>query len=104
MTKDSFAPYIGTGFKVLQPNSQPIWLRLISAEQFPVQPQHAHEINTSSAKKTVTYMLRFLGSSEKVLPQGTYTLEHDNLGTFKLLIVPSGDGQQLYAAIVNHLQ
>src|SRR5436305_13435195 len=103
MTKDSFAPYVGTGFKVSQGSSQPVWIRLISAEQFPANPTHQHEINVTSAKKTSTYRLRFLGSSEKVLPQGSYTLEHDKLGTIKLLLVPSGDGQQLYSAIVTHL-
>jgi hypothetical protein len=104
MTKESFAPYVGTGFKVTQGTSQPVWIRLISAEQFPANPTHQHEINVTSAKKTSTYRLRFLGSSEKVLQQGNYTLEHDKLGTIKLLLVPSGDGQQLYSAIVTHLQ
>ena len=105
MTKDSFAPHVGSGFKIsLGSAKPPIWIRLISAEQFPASPTHAHEIATASGKKTSTYLLRFLGSSGKTLPQGTYTLEHDKLGTLKLLLVPSGDGQELYAAIVTHLQ
>ena len=104
MTKDSFAPYVGSGFKVSGGSLQPVWIRLISAEQFPANPTHGHEISAASARKTSTYMLRFLGSSAKVLPQGMYTLEHDKLGTLKLMLVPSGDGQQLYAAIVTHLQ
>jgi hypothetical protein len=104
MTKDSFAPYVGSGFKVSQGSSQPVWIRLISAEQFPANPTEGHEISAASARKTLTYMLRFLGSSEKVLHQGMYTLEHDKLGTLKLMLVPSGDGQQSYAAIVTHLQ
>ena len=103
MTKDSFAPHVGSGFKISQ-GSQTIWIRLISAQAFPIDPAHGQEITAASAKKTTTYMLRFLGSSAKALPQDIYTLEHDKLGTFKLLLVPSGDGQQLYAAIVNHLQ
>ena len=104
MSKDSFAPYVGTGFKLTDGSSQPVWIRLISAEQFPAAGTHQHEINAASAVKTSTYLLRFLGSSEKVLPQGVYTLDHDKLGAFKLLLVPRGDGQQLYAAIVTHLQ
>lgn len=104
MTKDSFAPYVGSGFKIAQGSAQPVWIRLIAAEQFPTDPTQGHAINAASAKKTTTYMLRFLGSSAKVLPQGIYTLEHDKLGTLKLTLVPSGDGQQLYAAIVTHLQ
>ena len=103
MTKESFAPYVGTGFKVSRDSSQPVWIRLISAEQFPTDPAHQQEISAATAKQTLTYMLRFIGSSDKVLPQGTYTLEHDKLGTFKLLLVPSSDGQQTYAAIVTHL-
>src|SRR5438874_8367433 len=69
MTKDSFAPHVGSGFKVSGGSMQPVWIRLISAEQFPTNPTHGHEISAASAKKTTTYMLRFLGSSEKVLPQ-----------------------------------
>jgi hypothetical protein len=103
MTKDSFAPHVGSGFKI-SVGSAPIWIRLISAEQFPASPALEHEISAASAHKTSTYLLRFLGSSANALPQGTYTLEHDKLGTLKLLLVPSGDGQQLYAAIVTHLQ
>ncbi len=102
MTKESFGPYVGSGFKIVQ-GSQAIWIRLISVQEFPTDPTQGHEINAASAKKTTTYMLRFLGSSAKVLPQGIYTLEHDKLGALRLTLVPRGDGQQLYAAIVNHL-
>jgi len=104
MTRESFIPHVGSGFKVSSGNSQAIWLRLISAQQFPIDPSHDQAIHAASAKQTVTYMLRFLGSSAKVLPQGIYTLEHTKLGTFKLMLVPSGDGQQVYAAIVTHLR
>src|SRR5258708_36993874 len=104
MTKESFAPYVGSGFKISQGSSQAIWIRLISVQEFPTDPVQGQEIHAVSGKKTTTYMLRFLGSSAKVLHQGIYTLEHDRLGTLKLMLVPSGDGQQLYAAIVNHLQ
>lgn len=103
MTKDSFAPYVGSGFKVTDGASQSVWIRLISAEQFPAPGTHQLEIDAALPVKTSTYMLRFLGSSEKVLPQGMYLLQHDKLGTFKLLLVPRGDGQQLYAAIVTYL-
>jgi hypothetical protein len=104
MTKESFAPYLGSGFKISRGSAQPVWIRLISAQEFPTDLSQGHEINAASAKKTTTYMLRFLGSSAKALPQGIYTLEHDKLGSLKLMLVPSGDGQQLYAAIVTHLQ
>lgn len=104
MARESFVPHVGSGFKVSRGKLQPIWIRLIAAQEFPIDPSHGQAINAASAKKTTTYMLRFLGSSAKVLPQGIYTLEHDKLGTFKLMLVPSGDGQQLYAAVITHLQ
>jgi hypothetical protein len=104
MTRESFIPHVGTGFKVSHGTSQPVWIRLIGAEAFPTDPTHTQSINAASSRKSTTYMLRFLGSSEKALPQGIYTLEHDKLGTLKLMLVPSGDGQQLYAAIITHLQ
>jgi hypothetical protein len=104
MTRESFLPHVGSGFKVSRGSSQPIWIRLIAAQEFPTDPSHDQAIKAASAKKTTTYMLRFLGSSTEVLRQGIYTLEHDKLGTFKLMLVPSGDGQQLYAAVITHLQ
>ena len=103
MTRESFVPHVGSGFKISRGSAQPIWIRLIAAEAFPTDPSHDQAIKAASARKTTTYMLRFLGSSAKVLPQGVYTLEHDKLGTIKLMLVPSGDGQQLYAAVITHL-
>lgn len=43
--------------------------------------------------------------SGKRLPQGTYTVEHGALGTFKLLLVPSGKqgGEPQLEAVINRL-
>ena len=51
------------------------------------------------------FSLVFRGPRDLPLRQGTYTLEHSKLGTFKLLVVP-GDTDRLgtrYGAIINRL-
>ena len=51
------------------------------------------------------FSLLFRGGSRE-LPQDTYTLDHPALGSFQLLIVPSGadaNGAQSYVATINRL-
>jgi hypothetical protein len=51
-----------------------------------------------------SFSVRFLGSGA-ALPQGTYTLANDSVGSMPLLLVPSGPGspQDTYTAVFNLL-
>jgi hypothetical protein len=47
----------------------------------------------------------FLGSPSAPLPQATYAVTHEKLGTFSLLVVPNGEGKKgcYYEALFNRL-
>ena len=109
LDRASFTGVIGSGFKVsvTSGNSSTVWLRLLKVEDLPaltpvnldamaVLPKH----NTAPVT-TSGFMLLFLGTLPKPLPQDTYTFEHPGLGKFSLLIVPNG--HETYTAVINRL-
>ena len=52
------------------------------------------------------FSLLFKGSGASALAQNTYTLEHEKLGTFSLLLVPTPNkkkNQVAYEAVINRL-
>jgi len=68
------------------------------------------DLNPPSFKSSGTtsrdcYFLVFRGPNDLPLRQGTYTLEHPTLGTFKLFIVPGLKGWEgiQYGAVINRL-
>lgn len=111
MSRGQFAGVVGTNFKVVLPdNAQPVWITLQAVEDLPevapVNPaSFAVPIKQSAvapvAPSTNGFLLQFGGSTP--VEQGTYLLEHDSLGSFALFIVPAGNGQQVYTAVVNRL-
>jgi hypothetical protein len=51
--------------------------------------------------RTAAFSLHFSGGPADSLEQGTFFVEHDELGEFALFIVPAGPQQ--YTAIINRL-
>ena len=49
-----------------------------------------------------SFNLHFVGGRIQ-LPQGTYTVEHAALGTFKLFLVPGGADENHYVATINRV-
>jgi hypothetical protein len=109
LDRAAFTRVVGSGFKVSTTSgkSSTVWLRLLKVEDLPalapvnlgamaVLPKHSTAPVTTSG-----FMLLFLGTLPKPLPQGTYTFEHPGLGKFSLLIVP--DGRETYLAVINRL-
>ena len=108
MSREQFAGVVGTNFKVTLPgNAQPVWITLQAVEDLPaivpVNPaSFAVPMKQSSvAPSTSGFLLKFGGSTP--VAQGTYLLEHDSLGQFALFVVPAGNGEQVYTAVVNRL-
>jgi uncharacterized protein DUF6916 len=64
---------------------------------FAVQPTES-----APTPKVTAFSLRFYGGI-KQLKQGTYTLQNERTGEFRLFIVPSGDGQLFCTAIFNRI-
>jgi hypothetical protein len=99
LSRADFVPLIGSRFQTTGPAGQPVWLLLLSAEQaaFPAAAPDGRGI----APRVDTFLLTFSRNGE-ILPQGTYTMQHDTLGTLPLFIVPSGELTSM--ATVSHLK
>ena len=89
-TAATFTPHVGTRFRLRRPADTAVSLRLLAVEQ-------AAENDTTSS-----FSLLFRTPRDKAVPQGTYRLAHQQLGRFRILLVPVGD--RTVEAVVNHLR
>ena len=94
---ESFESQLGTNF-------------LINDEAAKVQVRLVHVTNFASAKQNKPgqegFSLLFRGPKETTLKQGTYLIEHKELGKFSFLVVPVGTKDTRaphYEAVVNRL-
>jgi hypothetical protein len=94
---DSFESKLGTSF-------------VINHEAAKVKVKLVHVNNFASAKQTEAgkegFSLLFRGSKETSLKQGTYLIEHEELGKFSFLVVPVGTKDTRaphYEAVINRL-
>ena len=92
----TFALRIGESFLIRITDAQTIELTLSTARELT-----PHTIPTTDMITRIPFSLLFLGPSELGLSQGTYRLEHAQLGIFDLFIVPVGvQGDQMqYEAV-----
>ena len=111
LNRDSFASAVGSGFQVSgdESGADSVWLRLLSVNDF-VKPTPVNPANLAVQLKkpsfqpaTTAFSLVFLGPAFQLLSQNTYVFRHDDLGTFRLFIVPNGLGRQTYTAVINRL-
>jgi hypothetical protein len=84
VSEETFKPYMGERFALEQGGRQVGSLTLVSiTTQAGAQP--------SSAKGIKSFAVHLSGSGA-MLPQGTYTLSHESMGTISLFLVPAGKG------------
>src|SRR5215467_8727648 len=108
LNRAAFDKVVGTGFKVtpVSGTGSSVWLRLLSVQDLPaLAPVDTGSMAVPPKQTSPTiglsgFMLSFLGTLPKPLPQGTYVFEHPGLGKFSLLIVPSAPGGQTYTAVI----
>lgn len=89
----SFSPHLNTKFRVRANEQSVVETELITAEDMGSTPRQER------------FSLVFRGPHEQFLAQGTYTVEHDEMGTLGLFLVPiarDDDGFQ-YEAVFNRL-
>lgn len=94
---ESFESQLGTSF-------------VINHEKAKVEVRLVHVTNFASAKQNKAgqegFSLLFRGPKETTLKQGTYLIEHKELGRFSFLVVPVGTKDTRaphYEAVVNRL-
>jgi hypothetical protein len=111
ISPDTFEQWIGSSFRMSLKGKQVDTVVLISVKkigspEIASNPRTAHMVGTKAAARPSIsgFSLRFRGTGN-VLPQDTYTLTHNWLGTFPLFLVPSGPGtkQSTYTATFNLL-
>jgi hypothetical protein len=98
-TKSTFIAHLNSKFRLRGKDSNSAVVTLVKVVDFnPTQKKI-----TAQADNRECFSLVFSGATQ--LPQDTYTVEHSSLGTFKLLLVPSGrpGGVPQWDAVINRL-
>lgn len=110
--RDAFAECIGSAFKVSSTSSDAgsaFWLTLLRVQDLPapimgnpasmaVAPPAGYTRGT----QTSAFALEFSGGPAAGVRQDTYFFQHDHLGEFAMLIVPSGPQQ--YTGTINCME
>jgi len=81
LTREDFDPRIGDAFQLSLPSGEAVELRL----------REAAEIG-GTGKDRSPFSVVFRGPTEPVLPQSIYHLEHDEMGTLEIFLVPLSQG------------
>jgi len=82
----TFLPLVNSSFKV---ESNDAWLTLLSVESAQSGPNTLQPRSAATGQQLDTVLLNFAASGD-TLKQGTYELNHSELGPFQLFLVPSG--------------
>ena len=98
LTKQLFDAQLGTRFYLQTEQGESVVLKLVEVADLKRRPGH-----TSFGKEG--FSMLFSGKQQTELAQGTYKIEHAELGVFSLLIVPveSGKKGKKYEAVINRL-
>lgn len=89
MTPEVFRPHVGTQFAIAVDSGEPIVLTLDA-----VEPRGTpHELRAEP------FALVFSGPMDRMAPQATLALAHEELGDLELFLVPTGPGA--YEAVFN---
>lgn len=90
-----FARRLGTLFRLQPPAGQALELVLLEATP--------HRSLPPAPGRRAGFSLLFRSAGPGHLPQATYRLDHDDLGTLELFLVPIGprDGGMCYEAVFN---
>ena len=90
-----FARHLATGFRLRRPEGEVLELTLVEATLHPHLPH--------SPGRRRGFSLVFRSPSPVPLAQGVYGLDHDEMGSLELFLVPIGprEGGMCYEAVFN---
>jgi hypothetical protein len=91
----AFSRQLQTSFLLSHPSAGVASVKLVKV--------HEWRPNTAPKNGRECFSLMFRGSESVGLRQNTYTVEHDALGKFEMLLVPIGNKQGYYEALFNRL-
>ena len=96
----NFTPYVREKFRVHPSSSRPIEAELVEVSEYELR---AEEVGPTDRKRRRPFSILFKIENDPPLPQDIYTLEHNEMATMELFLVPigrEGDGF-LYEAVFN---
>jgi hypothetical protein len=95
LTPSSFEEHLGTRFRIHSEGEAPL-----EAELFQVA---RHEEHGGPRKQPFSILLRIPREIRTILPQSIYRVEHDQLGTMEIFLVPVGPDESgmRYEAVFN---
>jgi hypothetical protein len=95
LTAETFRPHLESEFRAVSDAGDPAVLVLTGVTALGVQPE---------APRTEPFTLDFTGPTAPVLEQRIHRLEHDELGSLEIFLVPIGfdpDRRVRYEAVFN---
>lgn len=104
-TSDSFAPYVGSTFRVSRGKGIAFDATLVSVTDLQAKSQAMARAFRAQVQEGHCFALSFSAGARDTVSQGICKLSHPALGRFSLFVVPgatSAEGAS-YAAIINHL-
>jgi len=97
LTEAEFSKHLNTKFRA-GINAEPVDLELVVVKGYSARPDDQQGMERFS--------IFFTGPAQPILPQRTYSLSHDAMGTFDLFLVPikpDGEGSR-YEAVFNYFK
>jgi hypothetical protein len=98
LTEKNFAQHVNTKFRVRVAAAEPVELELVGVKGY-----HAGANDESGMER---FSLFFEGPAEAFLPQNTYALEHEVMGTHELFMVPVARNERgvRYEVVFNYFK
>jgi len=98
LTEQEFSQHVNTRFRVNPEASDPLELELVGVKGYLPKEGEQHGLERFSAF--------FTGPAKPFLPQGSYPLRHEIMGSFDLFLVPIGAEQNgfKYEAVFNYFR
>jgi hypothetical protein len=98
LTEANFAQHLNTTFRVHVTAPRPIELELVGVEGWNIRPEEQSGMERFS--------IYFHGPADLYMPQGVYKLEHEQMGTFDLFLVPIAKDASgfRYEAVFNYFK
>lgn len=97
LTEEEFSKHVNTIFSLNVGDQSPVDLELVAVKGYMNKPGEAEGMERFSL---------FFNGPKPLLPQSTYSLSNDEMGTFDLFLVPigaEGDGFR-YEAVFNYFK
>jgi hypothetical protein len=95
LSRTTFARQLHDRFRILSAASRPVDVKLIGVR----------DLDVSSGSREQCFSILFRGPRKRPLPQETYMINHREIGTFPLLLVPVGESRtgRFYEAVFNRI-